>query len=70
MGVILGGNLYINFYYIISFTFGVWSLLVFGRHSVFIILTVFFRVRQGLRALTFSVALVVSILRERCDLWI
>ena len=58
MGVILGSNLYINFYYIISFTFGVWSLLVFGWHCVFIILTVFFRGCQGLRALTFSVALV------------
>jgi len=61
MGVILAGtsNLYINFYYIISFSPGVWSLLVFGRHCIFIILTVFFRVCQGLRALTFSVALVL-----------
>ena len=59
MGVILGGNLYINFYDIISFTFGVWSLLVFGRDCGFIILTVFSRVCQGLCALTFPVALVL-----------
>jgi len=59
MEVILCGNLYINFYNIISFTFGVWSLLVFGRYCVFIILTVFFLVCQGLCALTFAVALVL-----------
>jgi len=65
MGVLLGGNLYIIFYYIISFTFVVWSLLVFGRHCVIIILTVFFRVCQGLHALTFSVVLVYNLLMNK-----